>query len=115
MLLSGKFIENLNKFKNVYSDLAVLASVVILGYNMYTGIVNKMEANRIAIETTQIMLLKKYVRDFEHTHHCRVSDQEWDEYILNYSTLFDLKVKNGLLSDKAPWRPIQRNLKECES
>lgn len=91
----------------VYGTLAVIISAIIGGYSGYVSILDSLAENNRKIEVTQMMMLNVIVRKAEQNP-CKVSDTEWDEYIANYSTLYDLKVKYGKLNSHAPWKPIDR-------
>lgn len=108
------FLEHLNKLKEIYLILALLFSLAAGGYKGYTNILDNIEKNTVAVETTQITMLKSIVRDFEKNHICVISQQEWDEYLMNYSTLLDLKIKHKMLSSKVEWSPIERKVIFCE-
>jgi hypothetical protein len=106
-------IEHLKKLKELYTIIVFFISIVISGYQGYNNIINDISRNRTQLETTQITMLNGMIRNFEKNHKCKISDAEWDEYILNYSTLFDLKIKHSILSNKAKWMPIERKINEC--
>lgn len=91
----------------IYGTLVVVVSVIIGGYSGYKSILDSLEENNKKIEITQLMMLNVIVRKSEQNP-CPVSDTEWDEYIANYSTLYDLKIKYGKLNSHAPWKPIER-------
>lgn len=110
----NQIFDHLKRLRDIYGIIVVFVSVVIGAHEMYGDITKRIEQNKVASETTQIMILKKYVRDFEKTHTCIVSDAEWEEYILNYSTLYDLKKEHSLISKDAIWMPIQRKENPCE-
>ncbi len=107
-------LTHLKQLKEMYTILLFFVGVVITAYTGYTNIIDNIESNTKAVEITQITMLKSIQRDFEKHHKCKVSDAEWDEYILNYSTLFDLKVAHKILSEKARWLPIERQKGECK-
>lgn len=108
------FLDHLKKLKEIYLILALLFSIAVGGYNGYHDILDNIEKNTIAVETTQITMLKSIVREFERSHICVISQQEWDEYLMNYSTLLDLKIKHKMLSSKVKWTPVERKLNFCK-
>jgi len=109
----NEFILYIKNFKEVYGLLVVLTGLIIGSYNGYLNIQQSISNNNKSIETTQITMLKSITRAFEGNHNCKISNQEWDEYLLNYSVLFDLKIKHNMLSNKAKWLPIERSKKDC--
>lgn len=117
--------EHLKQLKEMYSILFVLITGVITFYSGYQNILDNIQSNTTQlestqitmltqIESTQITMLKVIVRDFEVTHKCKVSEPEWEEYTLNYSTLFDLKIKHKMISKSATWKPIERKENDCD-
>lgn len=109
-----QIIEYLKKFKEVYSVLVLVIGLIISTYTGYTNIINSIESGAKKTEVVQITMLKSITRAFEENHKCRVSQAEWDEYLLNYSTLFDLKIKHNMLSKVADWKPIERKMYKCK-
>jgi len=95
----------------IYGSIAIIVSISIGGYTAYKSILKSIDNNTKSIEITQMMILKSIVRAAEHNP-CRMSDNEWDNYIENYTMLYNLKVKYKKISDKTPWRPIERLKKD---
>jgi len=100
------FLEHLKKLKEIYLLILFFVSTIITVYNGYVNIQDSIARNTEAVERTQITMLKGIVRTFERIQNC-YSRSEYDEYLLNYSTLFDLKIKYKMLSSKATWIPIK--------
>ncbi len=67
----------------------------------------KLYKSQKSIEVNQMMLLKAVVKTSE-KNPCPVSDLEWDDYVTNYTTLYELKIKYGKLHKNSPWEPIER-------
>ena len=109
-----KFTKHIKLFKELYSVIIIVLSFFGTTTLGYTEIVKTVNQNTKTLENTQITMLKSIVREFEKNHNCKISDAEWDEYLLNYSTLFDLKVSHKMLSDKASWLPVQRKTFKCK-
>jgi len=114
----------LNNLLSVYGAISIIISVtfgVTLTYfqlkdeikKNYSLIQETQKKSTENIEITQMMILKDIVRQAEHNP-CTVSVLEWEEYIMNYSTLFNLKIKYGELSKKTPWQPIERLQKDSK-
>lgn len=110
----------LDSWKLVITTIISIVTATIVGYNAYLGIISnindnktKIEHTQADIEITQIMILKTLVRKAE-TNPCTVSDVEWDDYIENYTTLFDLLKKHNKIHKDAPWSPVQRIMKDDE-
>ncbi len=96
-----KFIEHLTRLKNIYGSIVIIVGLVSGVFTAYLNLMDKyddilenIKTNTVVVETTQITMLKSIVREFEEKHDCIISDAEWDEYMLNYSKLFDLKVRH---------------------
>jgi hypothetical protein len=99
----------------IYTFIIGTMSGVIAIYVAYSGFLVAIENNQKQIEITQMMILKPLVREAE-KNLCPVSDAEWDEYLMNGSTLQDLKQKHKLISKDIPFVPIMRikeRSKEC--
>lgn len=109
--------EKLNKLSNsviiFYGGVSIIVSSTLYAFIGYTSILNSIENNTEKIEITQMRLLKDVVRKAEHNP-CIVSDDEWDNYIENYSTLFTLKKKYKKISAEAEWKPMDRLITETE-
>lgn len=105
----SEFLDHLKKLKEIYLLVFFFGSTIITIYAGYMNIQNSILANTKKVEITQVLMLKSIVREVEKSK-C-LSPLEYDEYILNYSTLFDLKIKHKLISVKANWMPIK--LKDC--
>ena len=104
------------KIKNIFEALAGLVAAIgfIIGmYIGYTDIHKLIHKNLTQIEKTQIMILKTKVREHEHNK-CKVSDVEWDEYIENYSSLYELKKRHKHISKDTPWKPVLRVTNKTE-
>lgn len=113
MNLSTHISKTSEWIAGIYGSIAIIVSVSIGGYTAYNSILNSIEHNTKSIEVTQMMILKSIVSKAENNP-CKVSDSEWNDYIENYSTLYDLKIKYKKISEKTPWSPIER-LKEDSS
>lgn len=113
-------LGHINNAKLIYAGVLIVSAILgsaFQGYitirDTYTNILTNIETNRRIVETTQITMLKSIVREFERAHVCNISNAEWDEYMLNYSTLFDLKVRYKILSERANWKPTERIFIKC--
>lgn len=91
----------------LYTLILGIIGAVISGYVAYDGFIDAIESNQKQIEITQMMILKPLVREAE-KNLCPVSDNEWDEYLMNGSTLQELKHKHKLVSKDIPFIPIAR-------
>ena len=109
-----KFLDNIKIIASLITGAGVIVSFIIGTYIGYSDVLNKIDKNMSQIEKTQMMILKKEVREYEHSK-CSVSDAEWDEYIENYSLLYELKIKYKYISDKTPWKPVERISKDKEN
>ncbi len=106
-----EFLINIKNVLGLISGSMALIGIIIGGYIGYTDIHKLISTNLNQIEKTQIMLLKTKVRAYERNK-LTVSDLEWDEYIENYSLLYELKKKHKHISNKTPWKPIERITEE---
>lgn len=102
-----KFMDFLTHAATLYTLIIGTISAVVAGYVAYDGFINAIESNQKQIEVTQMMILKPLVRTAE-KNPCPVSDAEWDEYLMNGSTLQDLKQKHKLVSKDVPFVPVAR-------
>jgi hypothetical protein len=91
----------------IYTFIIGIISGITTVYVAYNGFLSALENNQKQIEITQMMILKPLVRDAE-KNLCPISDAEWDEYLMNGSTLQDLKQKHKLISKDVPFVPIMR-------
>jgi hypothetical protein len=100
----------------IYTLFVGIIGAIITAYITYQNFITAIEHNQSEIEVTQMMILKPMVREAENNP-CPVSDAEWEEYEMNYNTLYDLRIKHGELHKNAPWKPIERVIKggtECQ-
>lgn len=102
-----KFMHFLTHAATLYTLILGIIGAVISGYVAYSGFLSAIENNQKQIEITQMMILKPLVRDAE-KNMCPVSDTEWDEYLMNGSTLQELKQKHKLVSKDIPFVPVAR-------
>ncbi len=102
-----KIISFLTHAATLYTIILGTIGAVIAVYVAYDGFLNAIENNQKQIEITQMMILKPLVRTAE-KNPCLVSDAEWDEYLMNGSTLQDLKQKHKLVSKDVPFVPVMR-------
>ena len=112
--------EKFNNLTNTviagYGIVSLIVTVTLSVYLAYQNIKEDIAKNTEQIEITQMMILRDIVRRSEHNP-CKVSDTEWEEYIENYSTLYNLKIKYHKLSKNARWEPVARlkeDLPECK-
>lgn len=88
----GKFIGYLKNTKLLISTitaLVALAGGTITGYDI---IKKDIASNTKQFEIFQKQMLSPMVR-YAEKNPCSPSDSEWEDYELNYNTLFALKVK----------------------
>lgn len=102
----------MQKIVNVLSHSAVRFTiitgiVIIISFIAYNNFLNAIETNQEKIEITQMMILQPLVRHAENNP-CPVSDDEWEEYLINGATLQFLRQKHGLLPKDFVFRPIKR-------
>lgn len=102
-----KFIDFLTHAATLYTCIIGCIGAIIAVYIAYDNFLTAIENNQKQIEITQMMILKPLVRDAE-KNPCPISDAEWDEYLMNGSTLQDLKQKHDLISEDLPFVPIKR-------
>ena len=102
-----KIVGFLTHAATIWAMFIALISGIVGVYVAYSNFLNSININQKEIEKTQIMILKRLVRNAE-KNPCPVSDPEWDEYLLNKSTLHDLKKKHKLITADLPFRPILR-------
>jgi hypothetical protein len=102
-----KFMNFLTHAATLYTVLIGIVGAIVSGYIAYSNFITAIETNQKQIEITQMMILKPLVREAE-KNLCPVSDAEWDEYLMNGSTLQDLKHKHKLLSKDVPFVPVLR-------
>ena len=102
-----KLINFLTHAATLYTVLIGIVGAIVSGYIAYSNFIDAIEDNQKQIEITQMMILKPLVREAE-KNPCPVSDLEWDEYLMNGSTLQELKHKHKLLSKDVPFVPILR-------
>lgn len=93
-------IEYLKETKVLVTTIVSLVSSVIIAYNGYLNIKKDISTNTKLIEISQMQMLSPIVRQME-KNPCTVTDREWEEYEMNYSNLFDLKVKYKKISPHA--------------
>lgn len=91
----------------LYTVILGIVGAIVSGYIAYANFISAIEANQKQIEITQMMILKPLVRDAE-KNLCPVSDAEWDEYLMNGSTLQELKQKHKLVAKEIPFVPVAR-------
>jgi len=85
----NNIIQYLKNFKELY----ILATFVIgLGTSVFWW-GWKMESN-------QIHILKSVVYNFEKTQKCGTNRFEYDEYVVNYTSLFNLSKRHGFIGKK---------------
>ena len=102
-----KLMDFLTHAATLYTLIIGIIGAVVAIYVAYDGFLNAIEYNQKQIEVTQMMILKPLVRTAE-KNPCPVSDAEWDEYLMNGSTLQDLKQKHKLVSKDVPFIPVMR-------
>jgi hypothetical protein len=96
----NKIIDYLKNFKELY----ILATFVIgLGTSLFLWGWN--------IESNQMYILKSIVHEFEIHQKCNTNRYEYDEYIVNYTSLFNLSKRHGLIGKNAPFNPVKRKEK----
>lgn len=108
-----EFFDKIKSATSVISGVVAVITIVITGYKAYDSLIDRVDKNLGQIEKTQMMILKKNVREYE-AKVCTSSEVEWDEYLANYSLLYELKIRHGHLSPKTPWKPIIRITKVTE-
>jgi hypothetical protein len=91
----------------LYTFIIGIIGAIITVFVTYQNFMAAIEKNQEQIEITQIMILKPLVRNAENNP-CPVVDAEWDEYMVNASTLHELKKKHKLVSTDLQFTPIQR-------
>ena len=99
-----------SNIKNIIGTIlgAITLIGIILGaHTGYNKILTNIGDNKVQIEKTQMMILKSKVREYE-TKKCKVSNAEWDEYIEDYSALYELKKIHKKISASTPWKPSER-------
>jgi hypothetical protein len=114
----SKTITNLfSNIKLIIGVVSTIAGVSVAGYVAYDGILDKIESNSVAtqnvlkeVELTEITILKRIVRDAEQQSYFR-SDLEYDEYLLNFTKLYNLKIKHNMLPPNTMWQPVKKVLK----
>ena len=102
-----KFMNFLTHAATLYTLILGIIGAVISGYIAYANFIDAIESNQKQIEITQMMILKPLVREAERNL-CPVSDTEWDEYLMNGSTLQELKQKHKLVAKEIPFVPVAR-------
>ena len=102
-----EFINKLKDIAGLITATVAIIGLIIAGYKGYTDVITKVDDNLNQIEKTQVMILKKNVREFEHNV-CASNDNDWDEYIENYSLLYEIKMKHKRISKNTPWKPMLR-------
>lgn len=102
-----KFFNFLTHAATLYTIIIGIIGAIISVYVAYNNFLKAIEKNQEQIEITQMMILKPLVRQAE-KNPCPVSDAEWDEYLMNGSTLQFLRQKHNLISADLPFRPIKR-------
>lgn len=107
------FTDNIKMVVGIISAGVAFITFIISTYVGYNDVLIRIDDNMGQIEKTQMMFLKKEVRGYERKK-CSVSDAEWDEYIENYSSLYELKKKYKYISTSTPWKPIIRITEETE-
>lgn len=107
-----KFFDKTNSTVNLILSLIAFSTIIVGGATGYQSVLDNVDENKKQIEITQIMILKDLVKKSE-KESCIKSDVEWDEYIYNYSKLYDLKKDHKMISESTPWKPIGRNI-ECD-
>ena len=91
----------------IYAFIAAIMGAVFVGYTQWIGVTKAIAENTKQIEIAQILILKPMVRQFENDP-CHVSDSEWDDYIINWSTLYKLRKKHEDIVAAAAGTPIKR-------
>lgn len=91
----------------IYTIIIGLIGGIITVYVTYQNFMQAIEQNQKQIEVTQIMILKPLVR-YAEKNPCPVSDAEWDEYMLNASTLYELKKKHKMIPGNMAFMPVKR-------
>ena len=97
----------------IYAVIIAIISIIVAGYNSYDNFLRAIKENQKQIQITQIMILKPLVRQSENNP-CYISDIEWDEYLMNGSTLQELKHRHKLISKNLAFTPIKRVRKHEE-
>lgn len=93
----NKLIEYLKKFKELY----ILASFLIsLAFGLFMW--------GWTIESNQLHILKSLVYEFENNQKCGTNRFEYDEYIINYSSMFKLSKRHNNISKDAIFSPAKR-------
>ena len=106
------FFDFLKNTKLLIATILGLIIATISGYQGYLDIKNDIAGNTKHSELFQKQMLSPMVR-YAEKNPCVVSDSEWEDYEINYNTLFNLKVKY----DKVPLQSynMQRRLEEDKS
>ena len=91
----------------LYTIIIGIIGAIITGVLTYQEFMGAIENNQMEIEKTQIMILKPVVRQAE-KNMCPVSDAEWDEYMINASTLHELQKKHKLIPTDYKFNPVKR-------
>ena len=106
-----------SNIKLIIGVITTIAGISVGGYMAYDGILTKIEENKNAtqnvlreVELTEITILKRIIREAEQRGYFH-SDAEYDEYLLNFTKLYNLRVKYNMLPPGATWQPIQKVLK----
>ena len=107
----NRLIDFLTHAATLYAFLIGIIGAIITGYVMYDNVLKSIKKNQDQIETTQILILKPLIRETE-KNPCVISDAEWDEYLMNGSTLHELKQKHKMISKSLPFIPIKRITEE---
>lgn len=104
-----KFYEWFKNTKLLITTIVALMGLAGTTYKGYTDIKDDIAANTKEFEIFQKQMLSPLVR-YAEKNPCTVSDSEWEDYELNYNTLFNLKVKY----DNAPINSynLQKRLEE---
>jgi len=76
-------IEYLKKFKELYIALTLVV-----------GIISSLFWWGWKLESNQMHILKSVVYDFEKNQKCGTNRFEYDEYMVNYTSLYDLEKKH---------------------
>ena len=108
----NKTLEYIKDTKLLITTVFALFTFMVGVYNGYNDIKKDIRSNTKLIEISQMQMLQPLVRQAE-KNPCAVSDREWEEYELNYSTLFDLKVKYKKISERG-FNIMQRLTKDEE-
>lgn len=113
----AKFFDNMKKTSDwlisIYGILSIVITLSIGGYISYISIIESINNNTKQIETTQMLILKSVIKDAE-KNPCPMSDAAWDDYLTNFTTLYELKIKYHKLPKNAPWQPIERITKRSD-